>query len=156
MKNREICSGSFPPSGFETCDKIVFLAEFSSTLGLLFQYIYPHPNQTCSHCYLNFEVMTAVAEAAENYQVVYPAMYVCNLIMRCGTSFAGCTFAHRREHRAHILPSVREAHVLGEENDQLDVKAILSIPVQRPSWGKNTQQKRPPRCRRNKPVHLKP
>lgn len=77
-KNLEICSGGFPPLGFETHDEIVLLTESSETLELLFQYIYPNPQPDIRSS--SFETILAVAEAAEKYEV-YPAIYVCTIIL---------------------------------------------------------------------------
>lgn len=79
-KNLEACTGGFPPAEFETHEEIVPLTEPSSTLELLFQYVYPMPQPEILSA--PFETIEAVAEAAEKYQV-YPAMYICRVSMGC-------------------------------------------------------------------------
>jgi len=70
----------FPPTEFSAAsNEIVPLTETSSTLELLFQFIYParHPDLE----YVDFETLEPLAEAAEKYQV-YSAMSVCKIYMK--------------------------------------------------------------------------
>ncbi|KAF9461563.1 hypothetical protein BDZ94DRAFT_1371098, partial [Collybia nuda] len=77
-KNLETSAGGFPPSEFDTCGEIVQLTELSSTLDILFQYIYPLPQPDIASS--PPEILAEVAEAAEKYQV-YPAIYVCKMVI---------------------------------------------------------------------------
>lgn len=77
-KNLEVNTEGFPPAGFDTQNNIVALSEHSTTLELLFQFVYP-----ARHPYLasvDFETLAKLAEAAEKYQV-YPAMNICRIRM---------------------------------------------------------------------------
>jgi hypothetical protein len=78
-KNLETNTGGFPPAEIETRDEVVSLTEDSSTLELLFQFIYPahHPNLVGTP----FVTLSWLAEAAEKYEV-YSAMNVCNIRMQ--------------------------------------------------------------------------
>jgi hypothetical protein len=72
-------TGGFPPSDFATCDEIVPLTEDSTTLELLFQFVYPkrHPDLAL----VPFEVLYPLTEAAEKYEV-YSAMNICSIRMK--------------------------------------------------------------------------
>ena len=72
-------SDVFPDGTFATNDEVVTLSERSSTLDLLFQYMYrmPHPDVT----ELCFEELSMLAEAAEKYHI-YSAMEVCRILMK--------------------------------------------------------------------------
>ncbi|KAF7300395.1 hypothetical protein HMN09_00923100 [Mycena chlorophos] len=78
-KNLEVCAEGFPPSGFDTNGEVVDLTETSTTLDLLFQFMYPqrHPSLDTTP----FEVLFPLAEAAEKYQV-FPAMNICHIRLR--------------------------------------------------------------------------
>nr|GAT48900.1 predicted protein [Mycena chlorophos] len=78
-KNLEVCAEGFPPSGFDTNGEVVDLTETSTTLDLLFQFMYPqrHPSLDATP----FEVLFPLAEAAEKYQV-FPAMNICHIRLR--------------------------------------------------------------------------
>lgn len=67
LKNLEAHAAGFPPSEFDTNDEAVLLSEDSSTLELLFRFIYPsrHPDLE----YLKFEPLALLAEAAEKYEI---------------------------------------------------------------------------------------
>ncbi|KII91408.1 hypothetical protein PLICRDRAFT_156477 [Plicaturopsis crispa FD-325 SS-3] len=68
-----VTDGLYPVEG-----EMVDLVEPSSVLDLLFQYVYPQRQPELRS--LDFEVLAALAEAAEKYQI-YSAMYVCMLQM---------------------------------------------------------------------------
>ncbi|KAF9461556.1 hypothetical protein BDZ94DRAFT_1195974, partial [Collybia nuda] len=76
--NLETSTGGFPPSDFKVLDEVVSLTESTTILELLFQYIYPMPQPEIES--LPFDTFADVAEAAEKY-IVYPAIYVCKLVM---------------------------------------------------------------------------
>ncbi|KAG6917480.1 hypothetical protein DXG01_002343 [Tephrocybe rancida] len=65
--NLTACSEGFSPPENSTFDEIVPLIETSSTLELLFQFIYPRPPPDLGK--VGFEVLAALAEAAEKYRV---------------------------------------------------------------------------------------
>jgi hypothetical protein len=77
-KYLEANTEGFPPAGFETEGDAVKLSEQSTTLELLFQFIYParHPDLAS----LDFDTLAPLAEAAEKYQV-YSAMNICKIRM---------------------------------------------------------------------------
>ncbi|KAJ6626461.1 hypothetical protein B0H10DRAFT_1998445 [Mycena sp. CBHHK59/15] len=77
--NLEVCTEGFPPAEISTAGEIVDLPESSTTLELLFQYMYPrrHPALDTTP----FEILAPLAEAAEKYQV-FPAMNICHIRMR--------------------------------------------------------------------------
>ncbi|KAJ7633274.1 hypothetical protein FB45DRAFT_832729 [Roridomyces roridus] len=79
-KNLDVCAGGFPPSEMASTEgEIVELTETSTTLELLFQFMYPqrHPALDTTP----FEVLEPLAEAAEKYQV-FPAMNICHIRLR--------------------------------------------------------------------------
>ncbi|KAJ7048777.1 hypothetical protein C8F01DRAFT_46413 [Mycena amicta] len=78
-KNLEVCTEAFPPDDISTDDDAVELTKTSTTLELLFQFIYPqrHPALDTTP----FEVLYPLAEAAEKYQV-FPAMNICHIRLR--------------------------------------------------------------------------
>jgi hypothetical protein len=69
----------FAPPEFPTLDEIVSLPENSSTLELLFQFMYPerHPDLE----FVSFDILEPLAEAAEKYEV-FSAMNICKIRMR--------------------------------------------------------------------------
>ncbi|KAG6847925.1 hypothetical protein H0H93_004853 [Arthromyces matolae] len=69
--NLRACTEAFSPPENTTFDEIVALTETSSTLELLFRFIYPLPQPNFGE--LDFESLVLVAEAAEKYRV-FPAM----------------------------------------------------------------------------------
>ncbi|KAK6983950.1 hypothetical protein R3P38DRAFT_3108587 [Favolaschia claudopus] len=79
-KNLEVCTEGFPPSDVvATKDEVVELTETSTTLELLFQFIYPQ-----RHLALDttpFDILYPLAEASEKYQV-FPAMNICHIRLR--------------------------------------------------------------------------
>ncbi|KAG5634341.1 hypothetical protein H0H81_002333 [Sphagnurus paluster] len=79
--NLLVCSEGFSPPDHCTFNDVVFLPESSSTMDLLFRFIYPEPQPDIEN--LEFEVLAPLAEAAEKY-LVYSAMNTCtiNLIKR--------------------------------------------------------------------------
>lgn len=79
-KNLEVATGAFPPSNFSTEGRNVALSESSSTLELMFQYVYPMPQPDVSS--LPFESLALLAEAVEKYQV-FPAILICKIHMGC-------------------------------------------------------------------------
>lgn len=78
-RNLEFATGGFPPSDFETLNEIVQLTEQSSTLEILFQYVYPLRQPDISS--VSFDTLALVAEAAEKYQV-FSAIYICKIMMQ--------------------------------------------------------------------------
>ncbi|RDB27139.1 hypothetical protein Hypma_004596 [Hypsizygus marmoreus] len=78
-KNLETNTAGFPPGEFSTKDEIVDLTEDSTTLELLFQFVYPkrHPDLDS----IPFIHLARVAEAAEKYEV-FPAVNICKIRMR--------------------------------------------------------------------------
>ncbi|KAF9458524.1 hypothetical protein BDZ94DRAFT_1313212 [Collybia nuda] len=60
-KNLEVATGAFPPSNFSTQGESVALSESSTTLELMFQYIYPMPQPEAPS--LPFETLAPLAEA---------------------------------------------------------------------------------------------
>lgn len=80
-KNLEVAAGAFPPTEFHSAaDEVITLTEPSGTLEVLFQFIYParHPKLEET---IKFDLLDAVAEAAEKYEV-YIAMDACKILMR--------------------------------------------------------------------------
>ncbi|KAJ7608257.1 hypothetical protein FB45DRAFT_1130237, partial [Roridomyces roridus] len=80
LDNLDVCAGGFPPSEMASTEgEVVELTETSTTLELLFQFMYPqqHPALDITP----FEVLEPLAEAAEKYQV-FPAMNICHIRMR--------------------------------------------------------------------------
>lgn len=73
-KNLEFSTEGFPSSETPTAGQIVALSEPSTTLGLLFQFIYPQRYPSLEK--LDFDSALVLAEAAEKY-VVYAAIYAC-------------------------------------------------------------------------------
>jgi hypothetical protein len=79
IKFLDMNTGGFPPAEIETWGEVVSLTEDSSTLELLFQFIYPMHHPTLAH--MPFATLLLLAEAAEKYEV-YSAMNVCNIRMQ--------------------------------------------------------------------------
>ncbi|KAJ7720656.1 hypothetical protein DFH07DRAFT_304722 [Mycena maculata] len=77
--NLQTNTEGFPPAEISTSGEIVPLAESSSTLELLFQYIYPRRHPALDE--IAFPDLAALAEAAEKYQV-FSAMNICRIRMR--------------------------------------------------------------------------
>ncbi|EPS96228.1 hypothetical protein FOMPIDRAFT_1130873, partial [Fomitopsis schrenkii] len=69
----------FPGDEFGSRNETVCLSEDAATLALLFQYMShrPHPDL----CFIAFEQLSKLAEAAEKYRV-FPAMEACKTSMR--------------------------------------------------------------------------
>ena len=82
-KYLEVNTGSFPSAEFNTQGELVHLTESSAVLEALFRFAYPiiQPNLED----VGFEVIAAVAEAAEKYQV-FSAMNFCRLRLRLVTN----------------------------------------------------------------------
>ncbi|KAH8834947.1 hypothetical protein DL96DRAFT_15688 [Flagelloscypha sp. PMI_526] len=80
-RNLDVNAGGFPPIFATPASEndIPVLAEGSSTLELLFAFMYPGPHPDVDD--LPFSAVDALAEAAEKYQV-WPAMNVCRYRMR--------------------------------------------------------------------------
>jgi len=78
-KNLETNAAGFPPSGFDTRNEVVPLAETSETLELLFQFMYPkrHPDLETA----TIEILAPLAEAAEKYEV-FSALNMCKVRMK--------------------------------------------------------------------------
>ncbi|KAJ7612288.1 hypothetical protein FB45DRAFT_940249 [Roridomyces roridus] len=77
--NLETNTEGFPPAEFANTGEIIPLSESSSTLELLFQFIYPRRHPGLDD--IAFEALAALAEAAEKYQV-FSAMNICKIRMR--------------------------------------------------------------------------
>jgi hypothetical protein len=78
--NLAACTGVlYPPDG-STFGEAAYLMETASVLELLFSFIYPRTYPDLES--LEFDVLEALAEAAEKYQV-YFAMQHCKLAMQC-------------------------------------------------------------------------
>ncbi|KAJ7473291.1 hypothetical protein FB451DRAFT_1089121 [Mycena latifolia] len=77
--NLQTHTDGFPPEGFSTEGEICPLSESSSTLKLLFQFIYRRRHPTLEN--LAFAEVAALAEAAEKYQV-FSAMNICYIRMK--------------------------------------------------------------------------
>lgn len=69
----------FPGDDIATFNEVVDLTETSTTLELLFQYMYRQPQPILEG--LDFKELSSLAEAAEKYRV-FSAMEVCRLFMR--------------------------------------------------------------------------
>ncbi|KZT69446.1 hypothetical protein DAEQUDRAFT_726754 [Daedalea quercina L-15889] len=69
----------FPDGDLATNDETVPLSERSSTLELLFQYMYRQPQPDITE--LPFDQLSSLAEAAEKYRV-FSAMEICRVIMK--------------------------------------------------------------------------
>ncbi|KAF9458530.1 hypothetical protein BDZ94DRAFT_1325461 [Collybia nuda] len=122
-KNLEVCTGGFPPSGFDTLGEIVPLTESSSTLELLFQYIYPMPQPDIRS--FSIEVISAVAEAAEKYRV-YPAIFNCMLIMEIMLpENAHQIFFHAGRHGHKPLLGKAAPFIIGTPLDEI----VSELPV---------------------------
>lgn len=78
-KNLEAHAAGFPPPGFETNEEVVPLTENSSTLELLFEFIYPKRQPDVE--FMLFEDFALLAEASEKYEV-FSAIGICALRMR--------------------------------------------------------------------------
>lgn len=74
-KNLETHAAGFPPAEFAANDEVVELTEDSTTLDLLFQFIYPRRPPDLNT--IDFEVLYSLAEAAEKYELHF-AMDLCN------------------------------------------------------------------------------
>ncbi|KAF8902373.1 hypothetical protein CPB84DRAFT_1846315 [Gymnopilus junonius] len=72
----EANTGAFPGSEFDTQGEIVQLTEPAEVLSVLLAFIYPKKfTNLAKH---GFELVAAIAEAAEKYEV-FPAMYTCSV-----------------------------------------------------------------------------
>ncbi|KAG5653456.1 hypothetical protein H0H81_000225, partial [Sphagnurus paluster] len=65
--NLSVSSEGFSPPDQATFDDVTLLSETSSTLDLLFRFMYPEPQPDLER--LEFEALALLAEAAEKYQV---------------------------------------------------------------------------------------
>ncbi|EDR01410.1 uncharacterized protein LACBIDRAFT_295590 [Laccaria bicolor S238N-H82] len=74
----EANTGGFAPAKIPTLDEVVVLSEPAEVLELLFQFT--HPSRQPSVLNLEFDLLFALAEAAEKYEV-YGAMNTCNIRM---------------------------------------------------------------------------
>ncbi|KAG5642311.1 hypothetical protein DXG03_003012 [Asterophora parasitica] len=72
-------AGAFPPAEFDTQGEVVRLEESSTTLELLFQFVYPQRHPTLDDT--PFEVLAPLAEAAEKYEV-FAAINICLVRMK--------------------------------------------------------------------------
>lgn len=79
-RNLAAHSEVFPEGDLATNDEVVLLTEESSTLELLFQYMYRQPQPDITE--LPFERLSKLAEAAEKYRV-FSAMEICRVMMKC-------------------------------------------------------------------------
>ncbi|KAJ7664114.1 hypothetical protein B0H17DRAFT_1092333 [Mycena rosella] len=79
LANLQSHTDGFPPAEFSTEGEVCLLSESSSTLELLFQFIYRRRHPTLEN--LEFVELAALAEAAEKYQV-YSAMNICAIRMK--------------------------------------------------------------------------
>jgi len=78
-KNLSMFAEGFPGEDMNlTPNEIVDLSELGNTLDILFQFVYRQPQPDLSG--LRFEVLAAVAEAAEKY-LIYAAMEICKMHM---------------------------------------------------------------------------
>ncbi|PFH51731.1 hypothetical protein AMATHDRAFT_58584 [Amanita thiersii Skay4041] len=78
-KNLECSSNGFPPMELGSNEKeVASLSEESKILDLLFVFMYPEPQPDLEK--LSFDVLAALAEAAERYQV-FSAMAMCKVHM---------------------------------------------------------------------------
>jgi len=75
----ETHTGGFAPAKIPTLEEVVVLSEPAEVLELLFQFT--HPSRQPSVLNLEFDVLFALAEAAEKYEV-YGAMNICNIRMQ--------------------------------------------------------------------------
>lgn len=75
----EVNTGAFPPAEFDTRGEITHLTETSTVLETLFQFVYPQRHPDLDD--MDFNTVSAVAEAAEKYEVFY-AMNICRIRMR--------------------------------------------------------------------------
>jgi hypothetical protein len=82
-RNLEFSTGGFPFAATPTNGEVVHLLESSSTLELLFQFVYPQRHPSLDR--LEFDGLIALAEAAEKYEV-YGALTACHLTLRLGSS----------------------------------------------------------------------
>ncbi|KAF9458531.1 hypothetical protein BDZ94DRAFT_1301170 [Collybia nuda] len=143
-KNLESCTGGFPPAGFETLGEILPLTESASTLELLFQFIYPMPQPNLRSC--TFEILAAVAEAAEKYQV-YSAIYICVLIMEMKLpENAPMIFGHAGRHDHIYLLGKAAPYLIGKPLDEVasELPGHLIIPwiKYHMAWEKQLQKAR--------------
>ncbi|KAJ7257198.1 hypothetical protein B0H12DRAFT_1111417 [Mycena haematopus] len=77
--NLQTNTEGFPPAEISTKGEIVPLSESSTTLELLFRFIYPRRHPALDK--IAFVDLAALAEAAEKYQV-FSAMNICHIRMR--------------------------------------------------------------------------
>lgn len=87
-RNLEMHSEGFPGEEMATLNEVVNLTETSTTLELLFQYMYRQPQPDLEK--VPFTVLAPLAEAAEKYRV-FSAIEICKIYMRC-VSFDGILF----------------------------------------------------------------
>jgi hypothetical protein len=78
-KYLETNTGGLSSEGFMTFDEVIPLPEDSSTLELLFQFIYPMRYPTVM--LMLFDTLLILAEAAEKYEV-FAAMNICSMHMQ--------------------------------------------------------------------------
>ncbi|KAG6816024.1 hypothetical protein H0H87_009321, partial [Tephrocybe sp. NHM501043] len=76
--NLMACTEGFSPPETSTFNEIVTLTEPTATLELLFAFIYPQPLPDLGG--LDFDILAALAEAAEKYRV-FAAMNLCTIHM---------------------------------------------------------------------------
>lgn len=78
-RNLEAHTGAFSAPEFETNGEIAHLTEPADILRILFQFVYPRRQPDLER--MDFEIVAAVSEAAEKYEV-FSAMPICNVRMR--------------------------------------------------------------------------
>lgn len=94
-------TGAFPPLEIEPAGETVDLAEDSSTLELLFQFVYPQRHPTLSN--VPYEVIAPLAEAAEKYEV-FSAMNICQIrIVNFLPEHAEGVMAYAAKHGYHEI-----------------------------------------------------
>ncbi|KAG6901803.1 hypothetical protein C0995_007739 [Termitomyces sp. Mi166 len=125
--NLATCTEGFSPPEHSTFDEIVPLPESSSTLELLFQFIYPRPQPELGT--IDFETLALLAEAAEKYRV-FPAINLCTIYMILGLrehleDHVEEIFVHALRHAVHKLVA-RAAPLL---LDRPLEKFLLILPV---------------------------
>ncbi|KAG6887489.1 hypothetical protein C0995_014906 [Termitomyces sp. Mi166 len=78
-RNLDVTTGGFPPTDFpHGANEYINLTEDSSTLELMFHFVYPRSQPHLEK--ITFEALARLAEAVEKYQV-YAAMRLCNIYM---------------------------------------------------------------------------
>ncbi|KAF8641785.1 hypothetical protein AX16_009797 [Volvariella volvacea WC 439] len=124
-KHLEVCCGAFPPSSHPTMNEAVCLTESSSTLEMLFLFIYSRQQPDWDE--FEFAKLQPFAEAVEKYQV-HMATPLCKILMgRFIQSHPVGVFAYATKHGYNNLADKTAIPLLKSNTDAEDLVPLLTL-----------------------------